>query len=71
MAKTDLTIKNINALFANINLHRRIRSTEDNANILLAPFVASVHFFITIMMIILINIRQRAIEIIDEEIIYV
>ena len=48
MAKINLGIKNINALFANINLHRLIQKTADNANIHLALFVASVHFFITI-----------------------
>ena len=52
MAKINLAIKNINAPFANINLHRLIQNTEDNANILLALFVASAHFFITIMTII-------------------
>ena len=52
MAKINLVIKNINALFANINLHRLIRNMEDNANIHLALFAARVHFFITTTMII-------------------
>ena len=52
MAKINLAIKNINAPFANINLHRLIQNTEDNANILLALFAASARFFITIMTII-------------------
>ena len=51
MAKINLAIKNINALFVNINLHPTLIKKSVLANILLAPNAASLHFFITIMMI--------------------
>lgn len=50
-AKINLAIKNISALFANINLHPMLIKKSVLANILLTPNAASLHFFITIMMI--------------------
>ena len=52
MAKINSVIKNINAVFVNINLLRHIKKLKDIANIPLALFAASPLFFITTMTII-------------------
>lgn len=52
MARINSVIKSINAVFVNINLLRLIKNPIDLANILLALFAASLHFFITITTII-------------------
>ena len=60
MAKINLAIKNINALFVIINLHpilfqvvQKVQNhfRRSKENILLAPNAASLHFSITTMMI--------------------
>lgn len=56
MAKTDLAIKNINALFVNINLLPILQKRKTLANILLALFAASLHSSIMTTMIILITV---------------
>lgn len=64
-AKINLAIKNINALFVNINLHPTLIKKSVLANILLAPNVTSLHFFITIMtitQIIAVPIRNASIH---------
>ena len=58
-------LKNINALFVNINLHPTLIKKSVLANILLAPNVTSLHFFITIMtitQIIAVPIRNASIH---------
>ena len=56
MAKIALAIKSINALFVNINLLLMLQKRRILANILLALFVASLHFFIMTTMIIQITV---------------
>lgn len=54
MAKTNSVIKDINAVFVNINLLPLIKNLTSHANIPLVLFAARLHSFITIITIILI-----------------